>query len=279
MFQHILLPATGEAADGVVFDTALAFAAAAGTHFEFLHAHPDPAAAAIAMAGGGMEGGYGVTLLLETVEKEGIAAEAVARAAWARFCQTHHLEIGTRHDAVAAELIVEVGDEATGLVEHGRTEDLVIVGRQHGGEAVDLGHFQDVLRAVGRPLLIAATTCPARPLDTVVIAWKDTAEAARAVAVAMPFIARAGRVLVLSVEEAVVEAEPASCARLVATLSRQVPLGEGTAVEAMMTAAVAAGAGLLVMGGYGHSELRETVFGGFTQSALRAAPIPVLMMH
>lgn len=288
MLQHILLPATGETTDGVVFDTALAFGGGVGTHFEFLHARPDPAAAVIGMAGSGMDGGFGVALLIDTVEKEGIAAQAAARADWTRFHQLHNLETGARHDAVTTELIVEVGEEATCLIEHGRTADLVVIGRPHGGEAVALGRLQNVLRGIGRPLLIAAETCPARPLDTVVIGWKNNAAAARAVAVAMPFIARAGRVLVLTVsEEGETEIEAASSARLVALLSRHaprveaqhVPLGEAAAFEALMTAAVAAGAGLLVMGGYGHSELRETVFGGFTQSVLRAAPIPVLMMH
>ena len=36
---------------------------------------------------------------------------------------------------------------------------------------------------------------------------------------------------------------------------------------------------LLVMGGYGHSRLREWVFGGVTERMLRAAPVPVLMAH
>ena len=38
-------------------------------------------------------------------------------------------------------------------------------------------------------------------------------------------------------------------------------------------------AGLLVMGGYGHSRFREWVFGGFTRRVLADAPLPVLMMH
>ena len=37
--------------------------------------------------------------------------------------------------------------------------------------------------------------------------------------------------------------------------------------------------GLLVMGGYGHTRLREWVFGGFTQLVLDSAPVPVLMAH
>jgi nucleotide-binding universal stress UspA family protein len=46
-----------------------------------------------------------------------------------------------------------------------------------------------------------------------------------------------------------------------------------------LLAAVADEAGLLVMGGYGHSRLREWVFGGFTQQVLAVAPVPVLIAH
>jgi nucleotide-binding universal stress UspA family protein len=130
-------------------------------------------------------------------------------------------------------------------------------------------------------------------VETIVIAWKDSAEAARAVGAAMPFIARAGRVLVLTTSEAAAADSPpddtsrVSCERLVATLrlhnpevsTSHVPVGEGTPVEALLAAATEARASLLVMGGYGHGELREMVFGGFTRSVLGGAAMPVLMMH
>jgi nucleotide-binding universal stress UspA family protein len=57
-------------------------------------------------------------------------------------------------------------------------------------------------------------------------------------------------------------------------------LGSGTTGPAeTLLAAAHDKAALLVMGGYGHSRLRERVFGGFTQRILRGAEIPVLMAH
>ena len=50
------------------------------------------------------------------------------------------------------------------------------------------------------------------------------------------------------------------------------------AVETLLSAATEHAA-LLVMGGYGHSRLREWIFGGFTLHVLRAAAVPVLMAH
>jgi nucleotide-binding universal stress UspA family protein len=52
-----------------------------------------------------------------------------------------------------------------------------------------------------------------------------------------------------------------------------------SAADAVMGAASEIGAGLLVMGGYGHSRLRELVFGGVTEHVIRGAALPVLMAH
>ncbi|WP_439548997.1 universal stress protein [Falsiroseomonas sp.] len=295
MFKHILLPATGDASDDMVFTTALAAGLGAPTHLAFLHVRQDPIAAAVGMAGGGMDGGYGVSMLIETIERDDVVAEAAARAAFGAFCAKSDLVVGAGSQSGhgTAALTVETGAESASLIEHGRTADLVVIGRLRGMGEVELGRLQDVLCGIGRPLLIAADSCPTSLLDTVVIAWKDTAEAARAVAVAMPFITRALRVLVMTVgEEASPESAPnalsvASRDRLVATLSRHnanvqawhVPLDDGAAADALLAAVADARATLLVMGGYGHGQLREMVFGGFTRSVLGGAAIPVLMMH
>ncbi|MDN3564126.1 universal stress protein [Paeniroseomonas aquatica] len=295
MFQHILLPATGEADDDVVFATALAAGLGTPIHLAFLHVRQDPIAAAVGMAGASMDGGYGIGLLMETIERNDVVAEAAARAAFATFCAVSGIagHAAQQPGQGTAALTVETGDESACLVEHGRTADLVVIGRGRGTDAVMLDRLQEVLGGIGRPLLIAAKTCPPTLLETVVIAWKDTAQAARAVAVAMPFIARARRVLVMTVgEEASPDSDPgapsvASRDRLMATLSRHnaevqawhVPTADGSAVEALLAAAAEARASLLVMGGYGHGELHEMVFGGFTRSILGGAVMPVLMMH
>ncbi len=54
---------------------------------------------------------------------------------------------------------------------------------------------------------------------------------------------------------------------------------ELTPVQSLLAATAAAKADLLVMGGYGHSRLRELVFGGFTRHLLNNAELPVLMTH
>jgi nucleotide-binding universal stress UspA family protein len=103
---------------------------------------------------------------------------------------------------------------------------------------------------------------------------------------AMPLLVKAERVALASVEE-----HDPSLADGLADLSRQLVWhGVSAEVEFMSSAAGPAGevlkattrshqADLLVMGGYGHSRMREIVFGGFTQSVLELAEMPVFLMH
>jgi nucleotide-binding universal stress UspA family protein len=136
----------------------------------------------------------------------------------------------------------------------------------------------------GRPLLIPGSA-PVAP-DTVAIAWKSTREAARAVAAAMPFLATAKRVVILAVAEDS-KAGRGDVARLVVALqrhdiaaeARHMEAGSRSAADTLLGAAREFGAGLLVMGGYGHGRLRELVFGGVTERVIGGAAIPVLMAH
>lgn len=148
----------------------------------------------------------------------------------------------------------------------------------------------DVLQAVlldaGSPVLLAPAGAPGDLGGTVVIAWKDTQQAARAVAAAMPFIERAGRVVIVSAGESEADDDPTAhkVQRWLrwhnANTSVQLVAMDGrSAVEALLDEAGRLEAGLLVMGGYSHSQWREAVFGGVTDQVLRNAELAVLMAH
>ena len=295
MFRQILVPTTGDAFDAIVFETARAAALDSPAHLHMLFTRPDPADAAIAMSGGGMDGGAGLAALIQAVAEEGQVAQAAARAAWAKFSAVVSLQTGQTPGLLGLSTTLEVaaGRESALLVQQGRTSDLLVIGRPCGGQPADLDRLQAVLGGIGRPMLIAAPICPASLIQNIVIAWKDTAEAARAVSAAMPFIERAERVVVMTAGEAAADGDPAhhharaSAERLVATLQRHAPLvrtqhvsfGGGSPAQALLAAAAEAGASLLVMGGFGHGELRERIFGGFTRTVLGGAEMPVLMMR
>lgn len=118
----------------------------------------------------------------------------------------------------------------------------------------------------------------------VVIAWKDTREAARAVTSALFFIRKAARVSILSVAEDA-KTTTQSCSRPGHALRwhnretsvRHLAADGRPPVETLLEGAEARGATLPVMGAYSHSRVREVVFGGFTRRIFRDARLPVLM--
>jgi len=168
----------------------------------------------------------------------------------------------------------------------GRLFDLVVVGRPvHGATAPTMYTLEAALFESGRPILIAPPTAPEAIGETVVIAWNGSTETARTIAFAMPFLRQAGKVVVLSVDDAMVPgptgAEVARYLRRngVAADVRDAAAGKRTAGEAMLDEAAAAGADMLVKGAYTHSRLRQMIFGGATSHILSHAEIPVFMAH
>ena len=119
--------------------------------------------------------------------------------------------------------------------------------------------------------------------ETVVIAWKDTVEAVRAVVAAQPFLIGIKHVKLVSVmEHSKDETGAAGMADYLSKADLRVErvdlAADGDAGPAVLEAATGRGV-LLVMGAYGHWRWREWVFGGVTDYVLRNTGVPVLMMH
>ncbi|HEV2302679.1 MAG TPA: universal stress protein [Stellaceae bacterium] len=286
MIKMILVPATGDERDAAVFAAALAVARAFDAHIEFLHIRVDAVALAATMTA---EGGSGMMVsgLIDRIESDSDQREAAAKAGFDGFRGREGLALADSSSgpkALSASWRREIGVEPDWLVTYGRVADLIVFGRSGEGNGASSGSLEAALIDSGRPIFLP----PAAPLaalpDKVAIAWKETREAARAVTAALPFLARAKEILVLVVEEEGAAAEPAD--RLAAALAwrgcpvsvrRLAPAAEG-AGEALLGEAKKAGA-MLVMGGYGHSRLREWVFGGVTRRVSQSAEIPVLIAH
>ena len=119
------------------------------------------------------------------------------------------------------------------------------------------------------------------------IAWDGSRLAARAVRDAMPFLIAAKIVTVIAVNEDRDAAGDASSEQLVIQLARrgihtriERPTAEGSNIHnAILSTAADNSIGLLVMGGYGHSRLKEWVLGGVTQGIFESMTIPTLMSH
>ncbi|HEY2616184.1 MAG TPA: universal stress protein [Acetobacteraceae bacterium] len=288
MSSYVLVPATGADTDEPVFATALTVARLLPAHLEFLHVRADVQETLTAMASADAGGGIGFGQLLETLEQEVADRQKRAELAFRDFCEREHLLVSAELSAAlpSAEWRVETGDEPTWLAAHGRAADLLVIGRARDGEAVAMDMLEAALMATGRPALIAPAQARSELSGIVAIAWKDGPEAARAVAAAQPFLRMADQAIIFSVIEDIRTDEP-SCERLRHALAWHNPKtevqclkhGDRSAVDTLLGAVAAANADLLVMGGYGHSRVREVMFGGFTRRVLSHADLPVLMAH
>ncbi len=293
MFKTILVPSGGAITDLPVFETALAAARMSGAHLVFLHVRVDIRDVIASMAAGDFGAGAGMGSLIDDMEADAARLQAEAKAAVEAFCAREQIPMTDAPTAgdpgkqgVTAEWRTETGRLSDFVSAYARTADLMVAGRSPsragvGGEVLEAG-----LMDSGRPLLIAAAKAPENLGGTIAIAWKDTPEAACAVSAALPLIRAAAKVVVVTVSEHAVNPDK-SADRLLSMLRWQNPnvslvnleTHNDAPVEVLLAEVVKSGASLLVMGGYGHSRLREAVFGGFTQRILDGAAIPVLMAH
>lgn len=285
---YILTPATGADTDQSVFATALTAARLLSAHLEFLHVSIDVQETLTAMASADVGAGIGYGDILASLEEEAATRKKNAETAFRDFCEREQIPVSADISTAlpSAEWRQETGDEPRWLAAHGRAADLLVVGRPRNGEAVAMDVLEAALMETGRPVLVASATPPGSLSSTIAIAWKDRPEAARAVGAAQPFLRLADQVIIISVTEDV-HTDEESCERLRHALSWQNPRvsvrcvkqDDRPPVEILLATAKAMKAEMLVMGGYGHSRVREVIFGGFTRRILTDADIPVLMAH
>jgi nucleotide-binding universal stress UspA family protein len=176
---------------------------------------------------------------------------------------------------------------------HARYADLTILGQldpDRGEADMIRPRPEQVTLASGRPVLVVPY---AGHFDSVgrrvLIGWSATREAARAVNDAMPLLAAAEVVTVLTIDPregprghgevpgadiSLHLARHGVKAEIERTVSADLPVG-----EVLLSRAADLGADLLVMGAYGHSRARELLLGGATRTLLRSMTVPVLMSH
>jgi nucleotide-binding universal stress UspA family protein len=178
------------------------------------------------------------------------------------------------------------------ILQQARSADIVVSGGQNGAfiDPFALASPKDLVMQAGRPLLIVPDTVKWLDLRSVLVAWKDTAEARRAVADALPLLRKAKNVAVAEI----VEAGGSGAAALsrvqdvVAWLSRHgvsaselAPQQDQDRDAAAQLDGIAAdvGAGVIAAGAYGHSRFRELVLGGMTEHLIGQSARCVLLSH
>jgi len=287
MPKIVLLPVDGSPACEQAFSTALAMGRGFDAHFVALHVRPDIRRDIAAMAAGDGGMAAGIDSMISRMETDAEEREKTARDAWFAFCAANAIVAADqpRPGGMTMEWVAETGAEADWLAAYGRAADLIVLGRGAESWGPDYPLMEAALMDTGKPVAIAPAGSVAASGGHVGIAWKDTREAAGAVRAAMPYIRAARHVTIFTVAED--GADDKSSLRLARMLRwhnpnvtvQPLPEHSRAPAEVLLDAATQAGCGLLAMGAYGHTRLREAVFGGFTRAVLQSAPLAVLMVH
>jgi nucleotide-binding universal stress UspA family protein len=163
------------------------------------------------------------------------------------------------------------------LIEMSRVADLIVTGCE---DDLTLGHPERFINSgnlilhAGRPVLVAAKGSRRIFTNTALIAWKDTCEARRAVVDALPLLCQANDVVVVTVDRGADILTQGSIDDVCAFLRRHGVTARSEIIkdrhesESLLRFARQMGAELVISGAYGHSRVRELVFGGVTRSLL-----------
>ena len=196
-----------------------------------------------------------------------------------------------RRDGIPGEWRQVEGFTARLVATYGLYADLVVVGQPapDGPETSGAALVEAALFETGRPVLLTPYAGKFKTIGTrALIGWNASAQAARAVHDAIPLLAQASAVTVLVVDardDGTHGEEPgADIARHLARHGLKVDVKRITSTETDVSSTILSYAAdsstdLIVMGGYGHSRLREFILGGVTRGLLESMTVPVLMSH
>jgi nucleotide-binding universal stress UspA family protein len=277
-YKTILVHLNDKRRAEMVLGPAMHLARRYNSHLIGMHVYASMPAPPVAMA-------YGAQVLGSIVAIEQKDTEAIAAI----------FKEATANQPFVAEwrqLKVPHVDLAGVVMEHGRAVDLIVAGQTDPDwDLSPLLDFPERLALEsGRPVLVVPYAGRFGEIGrTVVIAWKPSRESARAVFDALPLLQAAEQVYILEIEAR--DATPAKAlapdTTIAASLARHgikpvvhTSIAPDISVgDEILSRLCDLGADLLVMGAYGHSRMRELVFGGATRNIARHMTVPTLFSH
>ena len=275
-FKTILVSVDASATAARTVKAARELAERFDAHVIGLHVRPRFQSPAFTDSGFGME-----TLYTQHLEKVTVDAETAAA--------TFKNAMGTR---VSEWRVIDgfIDDE---LAVAARYADLVVIA-QADAEGSSSSMPSDLPERVAltteRPVLVVPYIGAIKaPGKTVLLCWNASRESSRAATAAMPFLEKADKVVVLTIDAKASEsghgAEPgADVAEWLSRHGAKVTVQRDTAADndigaTILSRAADHGADLIVMGVYGHSRMREFVMGGVSRTLLSSMTAPLLIAH
>ncbi len=222
----------------------------------------------------------------EVIERQQADNEADAKSAIDRFAQA------TGRAGLSAEPLTITASLAGAGQQFGRIArrfDLAVVGQAEP----EIGAIENIIAETtlfesGRPMIMVPyiQKSPLK-LNKVMVCWDGSRQAARAIGDAMPLLAKAGRVEIVIIANDPGKQDEIEGVDMGQHLARhglkvevqRIPGGDVDVADALLSHAADSGADFMVMGGYGHSRLREFVLGGVTRTIFHSMTVPTLMAH
>src|SRR5216684_1797289 len=279
-----LLAVIGDGNAGPVLEAALMAARRFNSHIVGLHSLTTEYAVVF-----GGEMGFSISSEVDrTLEREGHERRDQARRLFRDFMTAHGVPIGppsADSNGPSASWREEDGRQNAVVGMSGRVYDLIIVEQPEKLASIAEATLEDALFESGRPVLMV----PKRSLPTlgevVAIAWNGSTETAVTVAMGMPFLKQARKVVIVAVGPQHMPEPGPEGEELARTLKRhgidvslRMAFGRQKAQgESFLKEAMAAGADLLLKGAYTQSRIRQMIFGGGTRHIIMEAQLPVLM--
>ena len=284
MIRKILVPVRGDGKGDNVLAHAAALARRSGAHVEVTHCRPRPQDL---LPFGVPIPGFMRKQLEKQASELADTEEAQLRAEFHDLCRAYGLRETDRQgrDECTATWVEGAGRQVDIIKARGRLSDLICVAKPDRDRNIGSNTLKAALFNTGRPVMM----CP--PTDTppdvlgarVSIAWNGSTEAVRAVVMMRRVIEAADEITIMS-------SSGASDGTRAEDLQEYLALRNiGSRVEsfdagrnagaALLALSAGIGADVMIMGAYGNSHERETVFGGNTQTVVDTATTPVILVH
>lgn len=285
--RNILVPVRGDGKGESVLDHALAVARRFNAHLNVVHCRPRP------------EDMLPFGVFVPTSFREQIASSATTmadeeegrvKALFEAYCSRHDLAVIDSgaiapKDRPSASWSEATGKQAAAVAVRGRLADLIAVAQPDPKLNLGRNTLEAALLETGRLVLMCPPAAAGSVGRHVAIGWDGQAEAARALAAAMPILVAADHITVLAGETGrQVELGPGDLQTYLARHDARADVrsfsSRGTEVaQGLLASATEAGADVLLIGAWGHSRRRELVMGGVTEHIIEHADLPVLMIH
>lgn len=256
--------------------TALQLAKSHQAHLSGLYVFSIPTSV---MVPAGEPGSAGIAHM-QIIEAEQKAAEVSAEKARQMF-----VEMTANSDC---EWRCQEGDPVETVTAYGRCFDLIIIGQTDTDDpgSADSAFVEKTLLEAGRPVLVMPYIGTNHRIGKrVIIAWDGSRPSARALNDGMPLLSQADAIEIVVIDSDDDDHHYASEARMhlqrhdITADIKTLQSDDLSVEDALLSYASDYGAGLLIMGAYGHSRLKEMILGGTTKGVLRQMTLPVLMSH